>query len=151
MDVTEMQDTKANSKHSSCFKIASGGQVWSIRYREWWRNAKDVSSMRVFNLKCHYTQFIAMTPLELLHVDYMRIEMTMELNQSPKVVKVLVFQDHFMKHVMDYVTPNQTAKIVAKFLYPGDILIASAMAKPLVIRSGFYEPHYLGVVQAHGD
>ena len=27
------------------------------------------------------------------------------------------FQDHFTKHVLAYVTPNQTAKTIAKFLY----------------------------------
>ena len=53
----------------------------------------------------------------------------MELNKPPKVVNVLVFQDHFMKHVMAYVTPDQTAKTVAKFLYQGYIFIFGALAK----------------------
>ena len=43
----------------------------------------------------------------------------MELNKPPKVMNVLVFQDHFMKHIMAYVTPDQTARTVAKFLYKG--------------------------------
>ena len=47
----------------------------------------------------------------------------MELNQLPRVANVLVFQDHFTKHVMAYVTPNQTAKMVTKFLYQGFISI----------------------------
>ena len=46
----------------------------------------------------------------------------------PRVANVLVFQDHFMKHVMAYVTPNQTAKMVAKFLYQGYITIFGATA-----------------------
>ena len=53
---------------------------------------------------------MATTPLDLLHVDFTSIEMTLELNKSPKVANILVFQDHFMKHVLAYVTPNQTAK-----------------------------------------
>ena len=44
---------------------------------------------------------------------------------------VLVFQDHFMKHVMAYVTPDQTAKTFAKFLYQGYILIIGAPARLL--------------------
>ena len=52
-------------------------------------------------------------PLDLLHVDFTSIEMTTEPNRLPKVINVLVFQDHFMKHVMAYVTSNQTAKTVA--------------------------------------
>ena len=34
-----------------------------------------------------------------------------------------MFQDHLMKHSMTYVTPDQTTKAVAKFLYQGYILI----------------------------
>ena len=55
----------------------------------------------------------------------------MELNRLPKVVNVLVFQDHFMKHIMAYVTPDQTAKTVAKFLYQGYISIFGAPARLL--------------------
>ena len=53
---------------------------------------------------------VATTPLDLLHVDFTSIETTMELNQSPRVTNILVFQDHFTKHVLAYVTPNQTAE-----------------------------------------
>ena len=60
---------------------------------------------------------VATTPLDLLHVDFTSIETTMELNQSPRVANILVFQDHFPKHVLAYVTPDQTAKTIAKFLY----------------------------------
>ena len=59
---------------------------------------------------------VATTPLDLLHVDFTSIETMMELDKSPKVTNVLVFQDHFTKHVLAYVTPNQTAKNIAKFL-----------------------------------
>ena len=74
---------------------------------------------------------VATTPLDLLHVDFTSIEMTMELNQPPRVAKVLVFQDHFMKHVMAYVTPNQTAKMVTKFLCQGYISIFRTPARRL--------------------
>ena len=38
---------------------------------------------------------VATAPLDLLHVDFTSIETTLELSQSPRVVNVLVFQDHF--------------------------------------------------------
>ena len=57
--------------------------------------------------------------------------MTMELNKSPRVADILVFQDHFMKHIMAYVTPNQTAKTFAEFLYQGYISIFRALARLL--------------------
>ena len=53
---------------------------------------------------------LATAPLNLLHVDFTSIETTLELNRLPKDANVLVFQDHFMKHIMAYVTPNQIAK-----------------------------------------
>ena len=74
---------------------------------------------------------VATTPLDLLHVDFTSIEMTLELNRPPKVINVLVFQDHCMKHIMAYMTPNQTTKTVAKFLCQGYISIFGAMARLL--------------------
>ena len=59
---------------------------------------------------------VATTLMDLLHVEFTSIEKTLELNRPPKVANILVFQDHFMKHVMAYLTPSQTAKTVAKFL-----------------------------------
>ena len=66
-----------------------------------------------------------------LHVDFTSIEMTLELNRPPKVANILVFQDHFMKHVIVYVTPNQTAKTVTKVLYHGYISIFRTSARLL--------------------
>ena len=69
--------------------------------------------------------------LELLDIDFTSIETTMELDQPPNMVIILVFCDHFMKHIMAYVTPNQTMKTIAKFLWQGYILIFGAPAKLL--------------------
>ena len=74
---------------------------------------------------------VATTPLDVQHVDFTSIETTLELNESPKITNILVFQDHFTKHVLAYVTPNQTAKTVAKFLYQGYISIFGAPARLL--------------------
>ena len=69
---------------------------------------------------------MATTSLDCLHVDFTSKKTTYELNKSPKVANVLVFQDHFTKHVLVYVTPHQTAKTVTKFLYQGYISIFGA-------------------------
>ena len=60
---------------------------------------------------------MATAPLDLLHADFTSIKATLEPNQSHRVTNVLVFQDHFTKHVLAYVTPNQTTKSIATFLY----------------------------------
>ena len=74
---------------------------------------------------------MATAPLYLLHVDFTSLETTLELNKSPKVANILVFQAHFRKHVLAYVTPDQTAKTVTKFLYQGYISIFGAPARLL--------------------
>ena len=43
----------------------------------------------------------------------------------------LDLQDHFTKHVLAYVTPDQTVKTIAKFLYGGYISIFGAPARIL--------------------
>ena len=72
---------------------------------------------------------MATAPLDLLHVDFTSLETTLEANQSPRVINILVFQDHFTKHVLPYVTPYQTAKTITKFLYQGYISIFGALAR----------------------
>ena len=42
-----------------------------------------------------------------------------------------MIEDHFMKHVLAYVTPDQAAKTITKFLYRGYISIYGALAKLL--------------------
>ena len=74
---------------------------------------------------------VATAPLDLLHVDFGSIETTLELNQLPRVANVLVFQDHFTKHVLAYMTPDQTVKTITKFLYGGYISIFGALARLL--------------------
>ena len=81
---------------------------------------------------------VATAPLDLLHVDFMSIETTLELNQLPRVANVLVFQDHFTKHMLAYVIPDQTVKTVTKFLYGGYISIFRPLARLLSDRGASF-------------
>ena len=67
---------------------------------------------------------VATTPLDLLHVDFTSTETTLELNQLPRVANVLVFQDHITKHILAYVTADQTAKTIINF-YMGATSLSS--------------------------
>ena len=78
---------------------------------EWFTQHGDTQA------KAPMQPIIVTAPLELLHIDFMSIETAMELDQPPNVVNILVFCDHFMKLVMVCVTPDQTAKTVAEFLW----------------------------------
>ena len=74
---------------------------------------------------------MATAPLDLLHVDFTSIETTLEPNQSPRVANIFMFQGHFTKHILAYVTPDQTAKTTTKFLYQDYISIFGAPARLL--------------------
>ena len=74
---------------------------------------------------------IVTSPLVLVHMDFTSIEVIMELDQPTNMVSILVFFNHFMKQVMAYMTPIQTVKTVAKFLWKGYISIFGAPAKLL--------------------
>ena len=82
-------------------------------------------------LKAPLCPIVATAPLDLLHVDFTSIVTMLEPNQSPRVANVLVFQDHFTKHMLAYVTPDQTANTIAKFLYLGYISIFGTPARLL--------------------
>ena len=75
--------------------------------------------------------YIVIAPLELLHIDFTSIENTMELDQTSNVVNILVFCNYFTKHVMACMTPNQTVKTIAKFLWQGCSLIFRMLVKLL--------------------
>ena len=86
---------------------------------------------------------IVTTPLDLLHFGFTSIEATMELDQSPNIVNLLVSWDHFMKHVMAYVTLNETVKTVIKFLWHGYITIFRAPAKLLSDQGANFESYII--------
>ena len=50
--------------------------------------------------KAPLCSIVATTPLDRLCVDFTSIETMIELNQLPRVTNVLVFQDHFTKHIL---------------------------------------------------
>ena len=52
-------------------------------------------------------------PLELIHMDYLKIES----NQSDKDVHILIVTDHFTRFTQAFITPNETAPVVAKTLW----------------------------------
>ena len=53
-------------------------------------------------------------PLELVHLDFLTLG---GKTDDSKIVNVLIVTDHFTKYAQAYVTPKQTAVIVAKTLW----------------------------------
>ena len=53
-------------------------------------------------------------PLELVHLDFLTLVGRADDNMS---VNILIVTDHFIKYVQAYVTPKQTATVVAHTLW----------------------------------
>ena len=70
-------------------------------------------------------------PLELVHVDFTSIEMTMELNRPPSVKNVLVLTNHFMRYAMAFIAKDQKANTVAHILYEQFITVFGMPTKLL--------------------
>ena len=121
-----MMDTRVSSKCCTSYTISSGHTDAKVI-----SNCKQCIQHEGTHAKAPMQPIIATAPLELLHIDFTSIEMMKELDQPPNVVNVLIFCDHFTKHVMAYMILDQTAKTVAKFLWQGYISIFKAPAKLL--------------------
>ena len=122
-----MLDTRVSSKLCTCYMTSSGGLEWLPRCKKAISNCKQCIQHE--GTHAQMWPIIVTAPLELLHFDFTSIETTIELDQPLNMVNLLVFCEHFTEHAMAYMTPNQTAKTLPKFLWQGYILIFGAPAK----------------------
>ena len=60
---------------------------------------------------------ICTEPMELVHVDYIGMEVMVSTQEKSVVKNVLVVIDHFTRYVQAYVTWNQTARTTTQVLY----------------------------------
>ena len=60
---------------------------------------------------------ICMEPMDLVHIDYVKMEVTVGLKEKPEVKDVLVVKDHFTCYLQAYVTKNHTARTTARVLH----------------------------------
>ena len=86
---------------------------------------------------------LSTTPMDLLHVDFTSVEMTMEPNWQPKVTNVLVFQDHFMKH-MSWLTwhPTRLQKQLPSFCVRLHLDLWGPSQAPTWLQCELHEQHY---------
>ena len=107
------------------------GCDWTLslmKERFWWPGMSRALVMAVSNCG-HCKQFkakpqilgmqliICTEPMELVHVDYVGMEVMVSTQEKPVVKNMLVIVDHFTRYVQAYVTQNQTARTTAQVLY----------------------------------
>ena len=136
---------------------AHQGQQWTLCLLQdwfWWpgmaaqmqkaiSNCEQCIQHEGTHAKAPMQPIFVTAPLELLLTDFTSIEMMMEFNQPPNIVNILVFHNHFTKHVMVYMTLDQTVKPVAKFLWQCYISSFGAPVKLLSDWWANFESHIM--------
>ena len=96
--------------------------------RFWWPGMAQRMMMSVHNCeKCHIFEakpqmppmelILCTEPLDLVHIDYVSIEVTVGMKEKPVIKNVLVTEDHFTRYTQAYVTNNHTVCTTARILY----------------------------------
>ena len=99
-----------------------------LREQFWWpkmrmqmmNNILNCNKCKVFERKdpkpplCN---IMASEPMDLVHVNLLGLETTMNTKVCPTVAKILVIMDHFSHHMQAYKVDNKRAVTIAKCLY----------------------------------
>ena len=99
-----------------------------LKERFWWPKMRTQMMTSIMNCaKCKVFKkrepkvplcsIVATEPMDLIHVDLLGLETTMDVQIQPVVQKVLVITDHFSCHVQAYKVPDKHAITIAKCLY----------------------------------
>ena len=96
-------------------------QFWWLKMRtQMMNNILNCNKCKVFERKdpkpplCNIT---ASEPMDLVHIDLLGLETTMNTKVHPTVAKILVITDHFSHHVQAYKVKDKRAVTIAKCLY----------------------------------
>ena len=123
---------KCQAAIDACHRSAGHqGCDWTLslmKERFWWPGMSRALVMAVSNCgRCKQFEakpqipdmqpIICTKPMELVHVDYVGMEVMVSTQEKPVVKNVLVVVDHFTWYVQAYVTRNQTARTTAWVLY----------------------------------
>ena len=99
-----------------------------LKERFWWPGMSQRMMMSVRNCtKCCIFEakpqippmepILCTEPLDLVHIDYVSMEVTVGVTEKPVVKNVLVIEDHFTCYTQAYVTNNHTTRTMARVLY----------------------------------
>ena len=99
-----------------------------LQERFWWPKMRTQMMMAIQNCeKCKIYEkkdpkaplctIVATEPMDLVHVNLVRMEVTVETKKKPVVQKILVVTDHFSRFVQAYKVKDKRAITIAKCLY----------------------------------
>ena len=98
-----------------------------LKERFWWPKMRTQMMMSILNcVKCKVFEkrepkvplcnIVAAEPMDLIHVDLLGLETTMDTQVTPSVQKILVITNHFSCHVQAYKVADKRAITIAKCL-----------------------------------
>ena len=99
-----------------------------LKERFWWLGMAQRMMMSVRNCpKCRIFEakpqippiepILCTEPLDLVHIDYVSMEVMVDVTEKPVMKNVLVIEEHFTSFTQAYVTNNHTARTTARVLY----------------------------------
>ena len=99
-----------------------------LRERLWWLGMAQRMMMNICNCeKCRIFEakpqilpmepIVCTEPLDLVHIDYVSMEVTVGMKEKLVVKNVLVVEDHFTRYTQAYVTNNHTVHTMVRVLY----------------------------------
>ena len=83
-------------------------------------NVRNCEKCRIFEAKPKIQPMEPINctePLDLVHIDYVSMEVTVGVKEKPVVKNVLVIEDHFTCYTQAYVTNNHMVRTTAHMLY----------------------------------
>ena len=87
--------------------------------------------------------------MQLVHIDYVRMEVTVAAKEKPVVKNVLVVVDHFSRYVQVFATKNHTVRTTAWVLYKNYFSVFG-FPQRLMSEPGILWKHHCGHVQLVG-
>ena len=101
-----------------CHRDADAVVLSLLKERFWWPKMRTQMITSILNCaKCKVFEkrepkvplcnIVATEPMDLIHVDLLGLETTMDTQVTPSVQKILVVTDHFLHHVQAYKVPDK--------------------------------------------
>ena len=69
--------------------------------------------------------------MELVHIDFL----TVGSGKGDKEINILVVTDHFIRYAQAYLTPSQTAKVIAQTLWDKNVMYYELQENILVTKA----------------
>ena len=99
-----------------------------LKERFWWPSMAKEAALALMNSRqClvfeanmqtpKLAPILTTKPMDLVHIDFVKMEIPGDLRKKPKMKNILIIVNHFMRFVQAYITKDQTTHTMARILY----------------------------------